>query len=76
MGCKFGQIYRTNFVRAPCSECGKMIPWAVRPEIICAACRKPRNMMAGTDTGMPHWDDDPSGASGSWDAAVKRYEGS
>lgn len=60
-----------------CEECGDMMRTAeVRKsgKVICERCLHPRTPSCG-NAGSGHWDDDPSGASGSWDAVVRGYEG-
>ena len=62
----------------PCSECGHIIRIAIARKgglFICSECFSPRSPSCSSGgTGHGHWDDDPSGASGSWDNAVKLQE--
>ena len=61
---------------AKCEECGDTIRFAIVREggqIICSACMNAGILGLGASS-SGHYEDDPSGASGSWDAAVKRYE--
>lgn len=61
---------------AMCCECGDMMRTAhVRDDgtVMCRRCECP--MPPGLGNGYEgHYDDDPSGASGSWDAVVRAYE--
>ena len=60
-----------------CIECGDTIKNAIPREcgnIICAACYEPLERRVGNQADE-HWDDDLSGASGSWDNAVRLCEG-
>ena len=60
-----------------CCECNDLMRTAeVRKSgrVICAHCLHPRTPSCG-NTESGHYDDDPSGASGSWDAVVRGYEG-
>ena len=63
---------------AVCVECGDVIHKAIvraGGRVICNRCFNPPAPSCGeTATGVAHWDDDPSGASASWDMAVERYE--
>ena len=66
-----------NLTSARCHECGDLIKHAELDEngrATCSKCAEPLKIITGT--GAPnHWDDDESGASGSWDMIVKAYEG-
>jgi hypothetical protein len=59
-----------------CCECGDMMRTAeVRRGgyVMCERCAHP--MPPGLGNGYEgHYDDDPSGASGSWDSIVRAYE--
>lgn len=60
-----------------CEECCDMMRTAeIRKsgKVICERCLHPRTPSCG-NAASEHWDDDPSGASGSWDAVVRGYEG-
>ena len=67
------------FYNQPCSECRDVIHIATmrkNGKFLCDRCHEPRTPSCGNgNTGQPHWDDDPSGASGSWDQVVALYEG-
>ncbi len=60
-----------------CSECGDLIRTYYGPvglSVVCAGCLSPLSASCGTPTDA-HWDDDPTGASGSWDNNVRMHEG-
>lgn len=61
-----------------CMDCGTLMKTAEVNEVGEVYCRRciyggPLNFCGNSNSG--HYDDDPSGASGSWDQAVKGYEG-
>jgi len=61
------------FKNVKCDRCGDNIPLADNDPCTCTRCRTV--VMPGQGNGFHgHYDDDPSGASGSWDNAVKMYE--
>ena len=62
---------------AKCSDCGCLMKTAEIREggkVFCRSCFEPLTGFCGTVV-SGHYDDDPSGASGSWDCAVKLNEG-
>jgi len=64
------------FTNVPCQECGDILRTAVMRKgrrIICNRCMNPEGPSVGNGF-QGHYEDDPSGASGSWDSAVKQYE--
>lgn len=61
-----------------CEECGDTIriyDSSDGPDgkVICSRCMHPHTTYFGS-TNSPHWHDDASGFSGSWDNAVRAYE--
>ena len=57
-----------------CRRCGDTIRFPDgKPPHICYDCAYPRTPSVG-GMGSGHWDDDESGASGSWDNVVRMYE--
>ena len=65
--------------RAKCEHCGARIPYYTGPEkpVLCVDCCDDEKATQSRTVGKPsgaNWENDPSGASSSWDNAVKRYE--
>lgn len=68
----------------PCSHCGDIIRIPVSlvniPSApgfvicVCSACQNPLPPSLGNNYSNGHYDDDPSGASASWDIVVRLFE--
>jgi len=70
-------VKRASQRNVKCQECGCNIPLYVGPKepALCRDCGND-TCAATSARGVQHgnWENDPSGASGSWDGAVKAYE--
>lgn len=61
-----------------CCICGDLMKTAVvrwHGDVTCSKCCRKPDLSCGNVASSGHYADDPSGASGAWDAAVKVYEG-
>ena len=72
----WGTDTTTLFKNVKCCGCGSIMPLAEgldENNCICYNCSHIRPNYVGNQV-YAHWDDDPSGASDSWDLIVKLYE--